>query len=59
MEKWRCIGWTGIILGIGVQILDYFVENIPFGIMIPIEIVAIVMIFTGLIIRKREKNQEQ
>ena len=59
MEKWRCISLAGIVLGMGVQILDFFVKDIPYIVIIPIEIVAIILIFAGLIIRKREKNREQ
>ena len=59
MEKWRIISLIGIILGIGMQVLDYFVRGIPYAIMIPAEIVAIILIFAGLIIRKREKNREK
>lgn len=60
MEKWRCILWIGTILGIGVQILDFLVKGIlPYVIIIPIEIVAIVLIFSGFIVRKIEKKKEK
>ena len=55
MEKWRLISLTGIILGI-IQMLDYFVEGLSDIVII---VLAIILIFAGLIIRKREKNQEQ
>lgn len=55
MEKWRLISLTGIILGI-IQHLDYIVEGLS---NIVISLLAIILIFAGLIIRRREKNQEQ
>lgn len=58
VEKWRYIGWTGVILGIVVTAIDLRVKDISYGIFIPIEIIAIILIFTGLIIRKSEKTRE-
>ena len=55
MEKWRRLLLTGIILGIGVQVIDFLVVSIPYIIFIPLEIVAIVLIFAGFIIRKKTK----
>ena len=55
MEKWRCISLIGIILGIGIQIIDFFVISIPYVIFIPLEFVAIILIFAGFIIRKKQK----
>ena len=49
----------GIGLGIGVQIIDFFVISIPYVIFIPLEIVAIILIFVGFIIRKKQKEQEK
>uniref|UniRef100_UPI00405782CB hypothetical protein n=1 Tax=Acetatifactor sp. TaxID=1872090 RepID=UPI00405782CB len=59
MEKWRCISLIGIILGIGMQIIDFFVISIPYVIFIPLEIVAIILIYAGFIIRKKQKEQEK
>lgn len=59
MEKWRLISLIGIILGLGLQVIDYFVISIPYMVIIPLDIVAIVLIFTGLVIRKKEKTGEK
>ncbi len=59
MEKWRCISGIGIVLGIVVTVIDFLVESVPYAIIIPLEIVAIILIFAGLIIRKSEKNREK
>lgn len=59
MEKWRCILMIGIVLGIGVQIIDFFVISIPYVIFIPLEIVAIILIFAGFIIRKKKKKKSR
>lgn len=59
MEKWRCISLIGIMLGIVVQIIDFFVISIPYAIIIPLDIVAIILIFAGFIIRKSEKMREK
>ena len=56
MEKWHCIFWTGIILGIVVTSIDFWVESIPYVVTIPIEIVSVILIFVGLIIRKSKKT---
>ena len=56
MEKWRGILWMGIILGAGIRVVDVLVANIPYVIIIPLQIVAIILIFTGFIIRKKEKK---
>ena len=59
MEKWRYISGTGIVLGTVVTVLDFWVERIPHAIIIPLEIVSIVLIFAGLIIRKSKKTHEE
>lgn len=59
MEKWRLISLIGIILGIGLQVIDYFIITIPYVVIIPLDIVAIVFIFTGLVIRKKEKTRKK
>lgn len=56
MEKWSRISLVGIILGNGALLIDYFVISVPYVIMIPILLVAIILIFTGLIMRKKQKN---
>lgn len=56
MEKWRIISLIGILLGNGALLIDYFVISVPHVIMIPFLIVSIILIFTGLIIRKKQKK---
>lgn len=56
MEKWRKISLTGILLGNGALLIDYFVTSIPYVVMIPILFIAIILIFTGLVMRKKHKN---
>lgn len=58
MEKWRCILWIGIVLGMVVTGIDFFIENIPYVIIIPLEVVAIILIFAGFIIRKRHMKNK-
>lgn len=56
MEKWRLIMLCGMILGIVVLIVDALVENAPFMVIIPLQLVAIILLFGGLIIRKRDRK---
>lgn len=56
MEKWRIISLIGILLGNGALLIDYFVISVPHVIMIPLLIVSIIFIFTGLIIRKNKRK---
>jgi len=56
MEKWRLIMLCGMVLGVVVLIIDAIVENAPYLIIIPLQLVAIVMLFGGLIMRKRERK---
>ena len=56
MEKWRKISLLGILLGNVALLIDYFLLSIPHAIMIPILVVAIILIFTGLIIRNKNKK---
>lgn len=56
MEKWRRISLVGILLGNGALLIDYFVISVPYIIMIPILFVASILIFSGLIMRKKHKN---
>lgn len=58
MLKWRYISGIGIILGMVVTVIDFLVEGIPYVITIPLVIVSIILIYAGLIIRKREKMRE-
>lgn len=51
MKKWRLMSLVGILLGIVLEVIDYFVAEIPYMIIIPLQIVAIVMIFGGFIWR--------
>lgn len=59
MEKWRCISLIGIVLGITVQIIDFFIISISYAIIIPLDIAAIILIFAGFIIKKNEKNRKK
>ncbi len=59
MEHWRRISLLGIILGIAVMVMDFLVAGIPYIIIIPLEIVSIVLIFAGFIIRKNEKGTKR
>ena len=56
MEQWRKISLIGLLLGNGALLMDSFAIRIPHIIMIPILVVAIALTFTGLMIRKRQKN---
>ena len=56
MEKWRWILGIGCVLGIVLTVIDYYIISIPYVIIIPLQVVAIILIFTGLIIRKRSKS---
>ena len=56
MEKWRKILLAGILLGNGALLIDYFVTSVPHVVMIPILLVAIILIFSGLVMRKKHKN---
>ena len=56
MKQWRKISLIGILIGNGALLVDYFAISIPYIIMIPLLIVSIILIFTGLIIRKKQKN---
>ena len=58
MEKCRLIFWTGTVLGIVVTSVDFWVGPIPYEIIIPIEVMSLVLIFTGLIMRKSKKMLE-
>ena len=56
MEQWRKISLIGILSGNVALLVDYFIISVPYVIMIPVLLVAIVLIFTGLVMRKRQKN---
>ena len=56
MENWRKISLTGILLGYGALLIDYFVISVPYVIMIPLLLVTIILIFAGLIKRRRQKE---
>ncbi|MBE5877344.1 MAG: hypothetical protein E7290_10715 [Lachnospiraceae bacterium] len=59
MEKWRLVLGGGIILGVVLNVMDYFITEIPYVIFIPLQIVAIVLLFGGFIWRKREMAQKK
>lgn len=59
MERWRQITWSGIILGNGIAAIDAWGASIPYEIIIPIEIMSLILIFSGLINRRREKMQKR
>ena len=56
MENWRKISLTGILLGYGALLIDYFVISVPYVIMIPLLLVTIILIFAGLIKRRKQKE---
>ncbi len=56
MEKWRRISLIGILLGNIALLVDYFLISVPYVMMIPILFVAIILIFTGLAMRKKRKK---
>ena len=56
MEQWRRISLIGILLGNIALLVDYFLISVPHVMMIPILFVAIILIFTGLFMRKKQKK---
>lgn len=56
MEQWRRISLVGILLGNIALLIDYFIISVPHVIMIPILLVAIILIFAGLVIRRKQKK---
>ena len=56
MEQWRRISLIGILLGNIALLVDYFLISVPHVMMIPILFVAIILIFTGLVMRKKQKK---
>ena len=54
MEPWRKISLIGILLGNTALLVDYFLISVPYVVMIPILFAAIILIFTGLVIRKKQ-----
>ena len=56
MEKWRLIMLGGMALGVVVLIVDALVANAPYVIIIPLQVVAIALLFGGLIMRGRDKK---
>lgn len=56
MEKWRLIMLCGMVLGVIVLIIDALVANAPYVIIIPLQVVAILLLFGGLIMRRRDKK---
>ena len=57
MEQWRRISLIGILLGNIALIADYFIISVPYAVMIPILFTAILLIFTGLVMRKKQKKE--
>lgn len=55
MEKWRIIFFGGVLLGIVVFVLDVEMKTIPDLILIILEVIAILLVFTGLIARKKNR----
>ena len=53
---WRKISLIGVLSGNIALFVDYFQISIPYVMMIPILIVAIILIFAGLIMRKKQRN---
>ncbi len=59
MEKWRIIGLTGMILGIILIFVDMIFKDIPYAVIIPLYALFIILIFTGLILRKIDMNKKK
>lgn len=57
-EKWRTISLAGILLGNGALLMDRFVIRFPNVIIIPILLIAIILIFAGIMMRKKQKKME-
>ncbi len=55
MEQWRRISLIGILFGNIALLVDYFIISISYVIMIPILVTAIILIFTGLVMRKKKE----
>ena len=56
MEHWRKISLAGVLLGNGALFVDGFIIRIPHGIIIPILAIAIILIFKGLFMRRKQKK---
>ncbi len=59
MEKWRYILWVGIILGMVTTTIDFLVVSAPYMVMIPLELISLILIFAGFIMRKNKIAQEK
>lgn len=59
MEQWRRISLIGILLGNIALLVDYFIISVPYVVMIPILFVAIILIFAGLVMRKKQKKKKK
>ena len=57
MEQWRRISLIGILLGNIALLVDYFIISVSYVVMIPILFVAIILIFAGLVMRKKQKKK--
>ena len=53
MAKWRLLWLCGVIMGTVLIIADYCIEDIPAEDLILPEFAAIVLIFAGLIMRRK------
>lgn len=59
MEKWRYILLAGIILGMVIITIDFLVVSVPYIVIIPMELISLVLIFAGFIMRKNKIAQEK
>lgn len=55
MKKGNLIRATGILLYVGISILDKFCFKIADYIYIPLALVSIILLVVGLIVSKKEK----
>lgn len=56
MKNWLFIILAGIVLGNAAVIFDIWLEGIPDIIIIPDEAVSVILIFSGFIMRKKNKK---
>lgn len=56
MKQWRVISLAGILFGNAALLLDYFIIPVSPIIMIPLLLISITMIFTGLAMRKKSQK---
>ena len=58
LERWRRTSLLGVLLGNIALLVDYFIISVPYIIMLPILFVSIILIFAGLVARKKQVKDE-